>query len=106
MMGAQSFMVRQSGSTLSEAFQSAVNQAQWDYGHGGYTGSIAEKDDVREVRTPKILMTDDDKIGWASSLLHEEIADSQWEWINDKWGPAAALRLSSGEWLLFGWASS
>lgn len=36
MMGAQSFMVRQSGSTLSEAFQSAVNQAQWDYGHGGY----------------------------------------------------------------------
>ncbi len=56
----------------------------------GITGSIAEKDDVREVRTPKILMTDDDQIAWASSLLHEEIADSQWEWINDKWGPAAA----------------
>ena len=110
-MGAQSFMVNIAGvSTLREAFQQAVSAAQWEHGHGGYTGSIAEKDDVREVFPPQADWTVTQKTKWASDLLDEvgTSDDLQWinDWINDKWGPAAALRLGPDSWLFFGCASS
>ena len=104
-MGAESFLVRETGSTLLEAFQKAVRQAQWEYGHRGYSGTIAEKSAVREVLAPSTMGSDEEKIAWAISLLHDEITDQNLCWIEDKWGPAAALRLTNEEWLFFGWAS-
>jgi hypothetical protein len=42
-MGATTFTDAQVGTTADEAFRAAVRGAQYEYGHGGYTGTIAEK---------------------------------------------------------------
>ena len=44
-MGANTFLDFSYGKNMDEAFRRAVDQAQWEYGHGGYTGTIAEKYD-------------------------------------------------------------
>lgn len=51
-MGATNFYTEANGATLSEAFQTAVDNAYYEYGHGGYTGSIAEKSGAVEFRIP------------------------------------------------------
>ena len=52
-MGAQTFVAVGKGKTMKEAFASAHEQAAWEHGHGGYTGTIAEKHDAVEFRVPK-----------------------------------------------------
>jgi hypothetical protein len=42
-MGGNTFFTTAEGRTADDAFRTAVSQAQWEYGHGGYTGTIAEK---------------------------------------------------------------
>lgn len=42
-MGAETFMVKGKGKNAAEAFETAREKAFYDYGHAGYTGSIAEK---------------------------------------------------------------
>lgn len=42
--GAQDFWTVGVGKTADEAFHAAVEKAGYEHGHGGYTGSIAEKD--------------------------------------------------------------
>lgn len=42
-MGASEFEISRLGKTAREAFESASEDARWEYGHGGYTGTIAEK---------------------------------------------------------------
>ena len=42
-MGAEVFESYAQGATAAEAFHNAVNEAQYLHGHGGYTGTIAEK---------------------------------------------------------------
>jgi hypothetical protein len=44
-MGADTFSVRAKGKTAADAFGKAVKDAAWENGHGGYTGTIAEKQD-------------------------------------------------------------
>ena len=44
-MGADTFVVVAYGRTADEAFGEAVRSAQYESGHGGYTGTIAEKHD-------------------------------------------------------------
>ena len=48
-MGAAEFCTRAHGKTAKEAFASAVEIARYEVGHGGYTGSIAEKSDFKMV---------------------------------------------------------
>ena len=43
-MGADNFKTTAVAPTARKAFALAVKEAQYEYGHGGYTGSIAEKD--------------------------------------------------------------
>lgn len=45
-MGAANFETIGLGKDLRSAFNSAVESAQWEYGHGGYSGTIAEKHSV------------------------------------------------------------
>jgi hypothetical protein len=45
-MGACNFSNLGSGPDVRAAFRSRVEQAQWEHGHGGYSGTIAEKHDV------------------------------------------------------------
>ena len=53
-MGATNFMTTAKGKSLDDAFRVATDQARFEYGHGGYTGTIAEKETVMEVRTMRV----------------------------------------------------
>jgi len=54
-MGASSFVEEQVGLSVEEAFREAVDQASWEHGHGGYTGTIAEKGSFMLIpRPPRI----------------------------------------------------
>lgn len=51
-MGATNFHCEANGATISDAFRQAIENARWEYGHRGYTGSIAEKMGFTEFRIP------------------------------------------------------
>lgn len=51
-MGATNFSDVGRGKTIESAFANAVKRAYYDYGHGGYTGSIAEKHGYIEFDRP------------------------------------------------------
>lgn len=51
-MGGTNFETTATGKTAREAFANAVSQAQWEHGHGGYTGTIAEKPGFTEFSVP------------------------------------------------------
>ncbi len=52
-MGADLFDTETTGKDFDEAFQRAVDNAFYDYGHAGYTGSICEKPGAYLIPTPK-----------------------------------------------------
>jgi len=97
-MGATTFINTVNGATLQEAFADAVKQAQYDYGHAGYTGTIAEKNVVTLIQRGPVPKRE------AIRLAQELIEDADAR-IDDKWGPAGAIPLEEGGWLVFGWAS-
>lgn len=109
-MGADTFMVTADGNTAKQAFDDAVDDALYEYGHGGYTGTIAEKDSYLHISLPQGLRKNPplEKItAYAEDLI--EKCDSR---IDDKWGPAGCLLVKQGAdgepntYLFFGWASS
>ena len=96
-MGAQVFMVRAKGATAQEAFRSAVASAQYNSGHGGYTGTIAEKCLFTMIPRPP---------GEKPEVYADRLIDAGDERVDDTWGPAGAIEVAKGEFLFFGWASS
>ncbi len=60
-MGAEQFEVEANGKDMKEAFQFAVDTAFYDYGHAGYTGTIAEKSDAYLIPTPAGVLAQDVK---------------------------------------------
>jgi len=96
-MGAESFYVDAKGKTAKEAFKEAREQALYDYGHRGYTGTLAEKDDFTEIKLPE----GNDPYDYAQKLV-----DDCDERIDDKWGPAGCFDLGEGNYFFFGWASA
>lgn len=109
-MGANTFFTRSSGTTARSAFDAAVEDALYEYGHRGYTGTIAEKTEYVEIPLPQ----GEDAFHYAESLIDK--GDSR---INNKWGPAGCLEMppdqvqgfgfeKEGErvYLFFGWASA
>jgi hypothetical protein len=103
-MGAQTFTAFAEGKTAKEAFSRVVDQAQYDYGHSGYTGTIAEKTSFVIIQD---CQTREDAYAKARELMDDD--DDR---ISDKWGPAGAIRIpktkkdASAGYLFFGWASS
>jgi hypothetical protein len=102
-MGADSFLVMSYGSTAKEAFNYAVREAQHEYGSGGYTGTIAEKNSFKLIDLPKGV----DPVEYANKFLSDE---SKKEEI-DKWAPALCVRVGDApfgdsKYLFFGFASS
>ena len=55
-MGASTFETMSHGKTAGEAFSAAVDAARYEYGHGGYTGTIAEKYDFALYTLPPRVM--------------------------------------------------
>ena len=97
-MGAETFSITKSGKTAKEAFKFAVEDAEYDHGHSGYTGTIAEKDSFVMIPLPKGEL---DAYSYANKLINE--SDHR---IDDKWGPAGCIQLDKERFLFFGWASS
>ncbi len=96
-MGADQFTDRiEHDGTAQEAFDKAVAYAQYEYGHRGYTGTIAEKREFVEIPLPE----GQDPHRYALDLI--STCDER---INSKWGPAGCLAFEGG-YLFFGWASS
>lgn len=105
-MGACEFFTVGYGNTAKEAFDAAVKQAQYLHGHGGYTGTIAEKRDFTVIEVPG---------GKDPEEYAAELMESDDHWVYDKWGPAGCVYLGPKErygyrektdaWLFFGYAS-
>ena len=96
-MGACDFMVESNGDGPQKAFNNAVDDALYDYGHNGYTGSIAEKSSFVMIDLPK----GEDPFAYARDLI-----DNSDDRIDDKWGPAGCIHVKDNTYLFFGWASS
>lgn len=98
-MGAYTFECTAAGPTASDAFNNAVDAARYEYGHGGYTGTIAEKTSfVMVAETPMALA--------AARTLANQLIGAEDERINDQRGPAGAIQLDTGAHYFFGWARS
>jgi hypothetical protein len=97
-MGATTFVTVGHGKTAAEAFKAAREDAQYSYGHDGYTGTIAEKSNFQEVSVASSILED-------CNALDAKIEDLTDTVFNDKWGPAGCIKLKTGEYVFFGWAS-
>jgi hypothetical protein len=103
-MSAEQFYHESAGKTAKIAFDNAVDSAAYDCGHGGYTGTIAEKTSFIEIELPE---------GRTSEEYIEELFRKDDERIDNKWGPAGCILLkknTDGEgtnlYMFFGWASN
>lgn len=98
-MGAEVFGSTAEGKDAKEAFGNAVEQAQYDYGHAGYTGTIAEKHGF-------VMVTDERLSYEAAEALARKLIDAEDPRVDDKWGDAGCIALDDGRFHFFGWASS
>ena len=96
-MGASEFITRGRGKTAAEAFRAAVEEARYEDGHGGYTGTIAEKHEFKIV-TPRAGETPEQTI--------DRCLGDDAHFCQDKWGACGAVASGPGEYIFFGWASS
>lgn len=101
-MGADTFSNRVKGNSAKEAFHTAVEQARYDYGHAGYTGTIAEKDSFVMLQVSPEKLEELKNAAW----FDYSGDDALWEKVGNKWGPAGCIDLGDGKYLFFGWASS
>ena len=122
-MGAVTFSDTMNGKDVHEAFCEAVRQAQYDHGHSGYTGTIAEKSGYMVIERPKNIKAStvreaivlanfstkyceqygstvkgadtayDRLVGWYGARLTRSILDT----YNDKWGDCIAIECSPSE---------
>jgi hypothetical protein len=110
-MGATTFFTEASGKDPESAFWSAVQEAKYESGHGGYTGTIAEKNEFTLIKIPD----GKDPFEFANQLI-----DNDDPRVDDKWGPAGCIDLTNTtrgystrehskekipHYLFFGWAS-
>lgn len=114
-MGAEVFVNFSEGKTAQAAFDAAVERALYDYGHAGYTGTIGEKHEFIMVDPPENVdqMNHADLEEWCYQQIDSAIQQSRDEGTNaklppwdDKWGPAACVKVGEEDYYFFGWASS
>jgi hypothetical protein len=93
------------GKNAQEAFSAAIEQAQYDHGHSGYTGTIAEKSEFVKINRTV------DSVAEARDVAYD-LMDKEDSRVDDKWGPAGCIYVgrdgASGlkTYVFFGWASS
>ena len=122
-MGASEYMNVGKGKTAKVAFDKVAENARWNHGHGGYSGTIAEKYSMVEFQRPKgmrratviqavralgRICKDDDGNAQTDKVQAKypklRIA-AMFEVYDDKTAPALAIELRKGEYLFAGWAS-
>lgn len=84
--------------SLAACFHEAVERTAWECGHGGYTGTLAEKGSF-------VLMGNAPDRKIACEMANKFLNDDDPR-ISDKWGPAGAITTDDGYAVFFGWASS
>jgi hypothetical protein len=115
-MGAEEFEHAARGKTMSDAFDSAVSDAQYAYGHSGYTGTIAEKDGYIDFGVLPDACTPSDLMDWIYDSCPEtesplgktfgDLAGAINATFNDKWGAACGFTIGPDKYLFTGLASS
>lgn len=108
----ENWVPKSEGLTMDRAFDECVQHALWEYGHGGYTGTIAEKDSYRRILVPEgvdgvvlqrlIEESDTEKL---RRILREDYMHLVLDWYADKWEPALAYETDT-HYVFFGLASS
>lgn len=86
-MGAAEFWVRAEGQTAREAFARAVDDARYEHGHGGYTGTIAEKHGYQLISVPAGA----DPVAFSKALLYGRVE----RWVpgdKNNWNRVTGLR--------------
>ncbi len=81
-MGATDFTTTAKGKTVNEAFSNAVDDARHEHGHGGYTGTIAEKSEFVMISVPE---------GTNPRKHAADLIENMDPSIEDKWGPAGCI---------------
>lgn len=107
-MGAYEFENRVKADSAQEAFRKATDQARFEHGHGGYTGTIAEKSEFR-LMTPPDGMSPAEYVRQLGDQSCEMPVDPRITGFNpydDKWGPAGCVDMGDGSFTFFGIASS
>lgn len=88
-MGANTFIAYAEGVDVKTAFRAAVDKARYEHGHGGFTGTIAEKNAYVVIEGGPLSPSEAEAL--ANRLL--DAVDSR---VDDKWGPAGAIAVRSG----------
>lgn len=110
-MGATTFLNTANKSnykSANDAFYSEKESAQYEHGHGGYTGTIAEKDGFRIVNPPKgmsareFIQAIEDYDG-ESSDVNPTVREA-WKIYDNKWGSALCIETDK-QYIFCGWAS-
>lgn len=124
-MGATNFSTVASGRTVADAYANAVRDARYWHGHGGYTGTIAEKSGWVEFTLPaRVTAERFQRVAWDAlyerdseryerrdgkitkpgpnlatlvGWIGKHAADNLLDAVDDKWGPAVAVRLGATE---------
>jgi hypothetical protein len=109
-MGAEWFQTEARGATAKEAFTGAVERAQHERGHSGYSGTIAEKHEgfIEVTVDPSMRVAEFVKAVYnaiGDSPANSYVAKAL-DIADNKWGPAACVKLGEGRWGFFGFASS
>ena len=88
--------------TARTTFNRAVDDAWWHYGHAGYTGTIAEKNEFKIRNGGKPILRQ-----YVIDFMAQDGDD------NDKWGPAFCVPICDSVdepeitgYAFYGWASS
>lgn len=114
-MGSQSFDHRYTApktTPLNTVFHDALQAARHEYGHGGYTGSLAEKNSCTLIctvatREQAERVVNDLMAGWSDTILYREEVS---QIADDKYGPAGVIRYTASAtefgYIFFGYASS
>ena len=124
-MGAETFYQIDKGKNAQEAFDNAKADAYWMHGHGGYSGSIAEKQGFTEFQRPtgirektvRTLMHDLFDLYYGDEKKKNRIAKKYPKFsiqtltkmantFEDKWGPAVCMEVKPNTYYFCGWASS
>ena len=97
-MGATNFACIGKGKDADEAFLAAREEALYEDGHGGYTGTIAEKDGFKLV-----TLTEAEKN--SPDLFYAKIDELTDNEFSDKWGKAGCVKMKEDTYYFFGMAS-
>ena len=115
-MGATTFYTQAEGKNADNAFKKTKDDAYYQHGHSGYTGTIAEKPSYVQFKVPdgmtptQFINAIENAANTVDSDEDEPKADNPVvrraaKLFNDKWGPAVCVEVKTGVFVFFGFAS-